>query len=92
MNSKRVNFAHMLATANPKHVESLVGLFESGSKSQEDFGFGIEIEHLPVHNGSDTAVTYFEANGIETLLKRLAPRYDPEKEYWENGHLVGLAR
>ncbi|MCI1636240.1 glutamate-cysteine ligase family protein [Bifidobacterium sp.] len=92
MNTKRVNFAHMLATTNPKHVESLVKLFESGSKPDGPFGFGIEIEHLPVHNGSDTAVTYYEPNGIETLLKRLAPYYDPEKEYWENDHLVGLAR
>jgi glutamate--cysteine ligase len=29
---------------------------------------------------------------MEALLKRLAPYYDEDKEYWENGHLVGLAR
>ena len=52
----------------------------------------MEIEHLPVHNSDDTAVTYYEPNGIETLLKRLVPYYDEDKEYWENGHLVGLAR
>ena len=51
-----------------------------------------EIEHLPVHNSDDTAVTYYEPNGMEALLKRLAPYYDEDKEYWENGHLVGLAR
>ena len=54
--------------------------------------FGVEIEHLPVHNSDDTAVTYYEPNGMEALLKRLAPYYDEDKEYWENGHLVGLAR
>ncbi|AAN25538.1 glutamate--cysteine ligase [Bifidobacterium longum] len=45
-----------------------------------------------MHNSDDTAVTYYEPNGMEALLKRLAPYYDEDKEYWENGHLVGLAR
>ena len=58
----------------------------------KDQCFGVEIEHLPVHNSDDTAVTYYEPNGMEALLKRLAPYYDEDKEYWENGHLVGLAR
>lgn len=55
-------------------------------------GFGVEIEHLPVHNSDDTAVTYYESNGIEALLNRIRPYYDENKEYWENGRLVGLAR
>ena len=88
----RVSFAHLLATPNPKHVASLVHFFESGRKPRGEFGFGVEVEHLPVHNSDDTAVTYGEPKGIETLLKELRPYYDPDREYWENGHLVGLGR
>ena len=77
---------------NPKHVESLLKFFENGRSQRGAGGFGVEIEHLPVHNSDDTAVTYYEPNGMEALLKRLAPYYDEDKEYWENGHLVGLAR
>ena len=67
-------------------------IFEEGRSKRGTGGFGVEIEHLPVHNGDDTAVSYYEENGVETLLKRIAPYYDKEKEYWENGHLVGLGR
>ena len=88
----RINYAHLNATVNPKHVDSLVHFFESGCKAERQDGYGVEIEHLPVRNGSDLAVNYYESNGVETLLNRLRPYYDREKEYWENGHLVGLAR
>lgn len=88
----RVSYAHMLGKPNPKHVESLLAFFESGASIAPPYGYGVEIEHLPVHDGDDTAVTYYEPNGIETLLMELRRYYDPEREYWENGHLVGLAR
>lgn len=58
--------------------------FESGCQQRGTGGFG-EIEHLPVHNSDDTAVTYYESNGIEALLNRIRPYYDENKEYWENG-------
>lgn len=92
MVTPRISYAHLLAKPNPKHVESLLKFFENGRSQRGTGGFGVEIEHLPVHNSDDTAVSYYEPNGIEALLKRLAPYYDEEKEYWENGHLVGLAR
>ena len=92
MVTPRISYAHLLAKPNPKHVESLLKFFENGRSQRGAGGFGVEIEHLPVHNSDDTAVTYYEPNGIETLLKRLVPYYDEDKEYWENGHLVGLAR
>ena len=70
----------------------MLGFFERGCATRGAGGLGVEIEHLPVHDADDTAVSYYEPNGIETLLRRLAPYYDQHSEYWENGHLVGLAR
>lgn len=88
----RVSYAHVGAKVNGKHVASLLRFFESGAKPERDDGYGVEIEHLPVRNGSDQAVSYAETNGIETLLQRLRPYYDADKEFVEGGHLLGLAR
>lgn len=82
----------MLVKPNPKHVRSLVNFFEQGAKPDARDGFGVEIEHLPVHNSDDTAVTYGETNGIETLMLRLRKYYDEGEEYWQDDQLVGLAR
>ncbi|MCI1832776.1 MAG: glutamate-cysteine ligase family protein [Bifidobacterium sp.] len=92
MSMSRTSYAHMNTAVNAKHVRSLLRFFESGAKPVRNDGFGVEIEHLPVENGSDAAADYYAPNGVETLLKRLRPYYDPAKEYWENGHLVGLGR
>ncbi|MCH4208789.1 glutamate-cysteine ligase family protein [Bifidobacterium sp.] len=92
MNTPRISYAHLITTVNPRHVASLVRFFEHGAKSERENGYGVEIEHLPVHNGSDEAVNYYEPNGIETLLDRLRPYYDADEEHWENGRLVGLGR
>ena len=92
MVTPRISYAHVLVEPNPKHLSSMLRFFERGCLDGRAGGLGVEIEHLPVHDGDDTAVGYYGPNGIETLLKRLAPYYDKRREYWENGHLVGLAR
>ncbi|RYP94376.1 gamma-glutamylcysteine synthetase [Bifidobacterium pseudolongum subsp. globosum] len=92
MTAPRVSYAHLLVQPNPRHVRSLVRFFEEGCSAPGTGGFGVEIEHLPVHNADDTAVTYGEPNGVEELLRRLRPYYDPAQEYWQDDHLVGLAR
>ncbi|WEV63678.1 glutamate-cysteine ligase family protein [Bifidobacterium sp. ESL0732] len=88
----RVSYAHVGAKVNSKHVDSLLRFFESGAKPERNDGYGVEIEHLPVRNSNDHAVSYAEPNGVETLLERLRPYYDPDKEFVEDGHLLGLAR
>lgn len=92
MTTPRVSYAHLLVQPNPKHVRSLVRFFEQGCSAPGTGGFGVEIEHLPVHNADDTAVTYGEPNGVEELLRRLRPYYDADQEYWQDDHLVGLGR
>lgn len=72
MTTPRISYAHLLTEPNPKHVESLVKFFESGCQERGTGGFGVEIEHLPVHNSDDTAVNYYEENGIEALLTAFA--------------------
>ena len=71
MTTPKITYAHLLTEPNPKHVESLIKFFESGCQQRGTGGFGVEIEHLPVHNSDDTAVTYYESNGIEALLNRI---------------------
>lgn len=87
----RVSYAHPLAPVNPKHVESLVGYFTAGCVARGEGGLGVEIEHLPVR-ADGTAVGYGGENGVEELLRRLRRHYDPAREYWERGHLLGLGR
>ena len=88
MVTPRISYAHLLAEPNPKHVESLLKFFEAGRSKRGTGGLGVEIEHLPVHDADDTAVSYYEPNGIEAFLKRLAPYYDESKESWVKGNLV----
>ncbi|MCT6919512.1 MAG: glutamate-cysteine ligase family protein, partial [Bifidobacteriales bacterium] len=86
-------YAHLLTVPNPRHVASLVDYFTRGSKPRSKWRFGIEVEHLPVRNdGSDAPVPYEGERGIEALLSALEPSYDGDKEYREDGHLVGLSR
>ena len=59
MTTPKITYAHLLTEPNPKHVESLIKFFESGCQQRGTGGFGVEIEHLPVHNSDDTAVTYY---------------------------------
>ncbi|MEE1296114.1 MAG: glutamate-cysteine ligase family protein [Bifidobacterium sp.] len=92
MTTPRISYAHALAQVNPKHVRSLVNFFEQGATTRGAGGFGVEIEHLAVRNGTDEAVTYGQERGVADLLTGLRPYYDEDREHWEDGHLVGLGR
>ena len=85
MTTPKITYAHLLTEPNPKHVESLIKFFESGCQQRGTGGFGVEIEHLPVHNSDDTAVTYYESNGIEALLNRIRPYYDENRNTGKTG-------
>ncbi|PWG60045.1 glutamate-cysteine ligase family protein [Bifidobacterium catulorum] len=92
MTIRAFDFAHQSTTANPKHVASLVKFFESGVKQPDHYGFGVEIEHLPIRKDTGKAVTYAEPRGIRNVLQALTQYYDPAREYYEDGHLLGLGK
>ena len=60
-----ISYAHLLASPNPKHVDSLLKFFERGRSRRGTGGFGVEIEHLPVRDADDTAVSYYGPDGVE---------------------------
>lgn len=85
-------YHHLDRVVNDKHVQSLVKFYESGCVPRDQYGIGVEIEHLPVRIGTDEAVTYAEPHGIHDVLTDLAPLYDPQLEFRDGGHLLGLGR
>ncbi|WP_418969383.1 glutamate-cysteine ligase family protein [Alloscardovia omnicolens] len=89
---KEFPYYHLDGPVHQSHVQSLVEFFESGCVTRDNYGIGVEIEHLPVRVGTDEAVTYTEEHGIRDVLTDLAPLYDASREYYEDGHLLGLAR
>lgn len=88
----RLHYAHMGATVNPHHLESVMKFIARGQKPRERWAFGVEIEHLPVSNATDRAVDLYSSPGVEDFLRELAPHFDPHRETWEAGHLLGLTR
>lgn len=86
------DYFHQDRSVNPKHVDSLVHFFESGAKEPGGFGFGVEIEHLPVRIGGYDPVTYAEPDGVREVMTELAPLYDPESLYEEDGKILGFSR
>lgn len=93
MTIREFDYAHQNTVPNPKHVESFLEFFESGIKpAGAQLGFGVEIEHLPVRVKTGKAVTYAEPRGIRNVLQSLVPKYDADREYYEDGHLLGLGR
>lgn len=86
------SYFHADRVVNDKHVASLVKFYESGCVSQEQYGIGVEIEHLPVRADTGKAVTYDEPKGIREVLEALAPLYEDSKQYRDGNHLLGLVR
>ncbi|MCI1936276.1 MAG: glutamate-cysteine ligase family protein [Bifidobacteriaceae bacterium] len=92
MDNGRLHYAHMGATVNEHHLESLMRFISQGQKPHEEYAYGIEIEHLPVSNTSDHAVDLYSTPGVEDFLREIAPYFDPHRETWERGHLLGVNR
>lgn len=86
------DYFHQDRSVNPKHLSSLVHFFEGGILRPKDFGFGVEIEHLPVRVGTNDAVTYAEKDGVHEVLNELSALYDPATRYVENGQLLGFSK
>ena len=52
-----------------------VDFFKSGIKSDKKKLIGIEIEHFIVHKDTNEAVSYYETNGVKTILSDLMKYY-----------------
>ena len=70
--------------------KQLMSILKKGEKSPEDVKLGIEIEHLVVDKKDFRSLTYYEALGIETILKKLEMK--GYKGKYEGSYLVGLTK
>ena len=62
--------------------------FRDGCKLNCIQKLGVEIEHFIVRADSGKSVTYYEEQGIESLLLELSPLYP--RHYYEGNRLLGL--
>jgi len=75
---------------NKKAKDIFINYFRRSETPETDFLMGIEIEHFIVHQDSLKAVTYYEENGIETILKNLLNNNPDWEPVWEDENLIGL--
>lgn len=75
-------------TSREKTITNYIEFFAAGSKHPDDLKYGLEAEHFIVDENSKEAVPYFGENGVCQLLNELKPYFT--KEYWVDGHLLGL--
>lgn len=71
-----------------KNREALIAYFEAGCKSAQTLGF--ELEHILLHQGTNTPVSYTETGGIRDVLEHMAPSY--RSVSYEGGNIVGMNR
>jgi glutamate--cysteine ligase len=54
--------------------EKFIALIRRGETLKSEFKLGIEIEHIIVKEDTLESVNYYEANGIQDILKALLPQ------------------
>ncbi|SES95343.1 glutamate--cysteine ligase [Natronincola peptidivorans] len=71
-----------------KQVKQIAAFIKSGEKPEESLKIGVELEHIIVKKDSMESVTYYEEEGIESILKKLIKKgYEPK---YEGDYVVGL--
>ena len=70
-----------------KQIDTFVSYFKNAESKKENHKIGLEFEHL-ILNQDLTAVSYFEDQGIESLLHQLSK--NGWKKVYEGKHLIGL--
>ena len=71
-----------------ENLDILEQHFRDGCKLNCVQKLGVEIEHFIVRSDSGESVTYYEEQGIESILRELAPEFP--RRHCEAGHLLGL--
>lgn len=74
-----------------KQEAVLVDYFRNGEKKDSKLRIGMEMEHFVLHKDTLTAVSYYETNGVETILQALLTNSGWQGIY-EEGHLLGLEK
>ncbi len=75
-----------------KQKKLFIDYFKNAETVENEFKTGIEIEHFLIQKGSLKAVSYFEENGVEDILKDLFKKNKNWKKVMENNHLLGLKK
>ncbi|MTI60672.1 MAG: glutamate--cysteine ligase [Firmicutes bacterium] len=66
----------------------IIKYFRSGEKERKDFRLGMELEHFVLHKDTYRAVSYYEKEGIEDILKELISL--SWEGIYEGENLIGL--
>lgn len=80
--------ADTLTTYQKLNREKLVSYFEAGCKEQQTLGF--ELEHILLHRGTNTPVSYTEPGGVHDILERMAPAY--REVLYDGDDIIGMVR
>lgn len=73
-----------------KNINSLVAFFNEGSKANNNFKLGVEVEHIVVRKDNKYTVSYYGEEGINSILSKLSEFYP--KTIYEGKNLIGLAK
>lgn len=74
-----------------KNRTNIIEYLKKGCKPEStELRFGVELEHFIVKKDTKEAVSYYDEQGIEAILKELLPFY--EKSDYSEGHLIALGR
>ncbi|AOY75206.1 glutamate--cysteine ligase [Clostridium formicaceticum] len=71
-----------------EQIKTIVAFIKSGEKEKKDFNLGVEIEHIVIKKESFDSVTYYEEEGIQVILNKLAPQGYTLK--YEDNYLLAL--
>ena len=71
-----------------KEIEHLTAYFEKGSKENQEFNIGLEVEHFILNRETHETMVFDGEHGVGALMEQLSSRY-PEK-HMEDGAVISL--
>lgn len=71
-----------------KEIEQLTAYFEKGSKENQEFNIGLEVEHFILNRETHETMVFDGEHGVGALMEQLSSGY-PEK-HMEDGAVISL--